>query len=110
MCNVCEENYFLMPYNVEEYKVYFDKVGKDCKIIRIVMPEPTETPLCFEVYMIFDNQCTNGMYFTVERGESVKMRFLCAWNSEGGHGNYGECNKDTGAIKKRIAQVFGVEK
>ena len=110
MCDICEENCFLMPYNAEEYRVYFHKASEDCKIIRIVMPEPAETPLCYEVYLIFNNQCTDGMYFTVERGPDRKTRYLCAWDVEGGHNFFGSCTRDSGAIKKRIAQIFGVEK
>lgn len=107
MSDACKENHFIMPYQVEQYKVHHHKVSEDCSIIRIVMPEPTIELLCFEIYFVYDSACGKGTYFTIERGARSKDRFLCAWNSEGRHLNYGTCNKDVGAIEKRIVEAVG---
>ena len=110
MYDICEENHFIMPYEANGYKIFNRKVADNVNIIRIIMPEPDSTPLCYQVYLAFDDACSKGTYFTVERGSNSKERFLCSWDTKGGHHNYGTCTKDTGAVEKRIVEVFSDKK
>lgn len=35
-------------------------------MIKALLPSPEETPLCFEVYFMFDEELNKMHYFTVE--------------------------------------------
>lgn len=70
------------------------------------MPNPQRELLCFQVYLVFSKDYRRRRYFTVERGTSSEVRFLCSWEPDGGHSDYGQCILDTAEIEKRIDEIF----
>lgn len=103
---LCEEVGQEMKYTGEQYKVYRCKTEEEYTMICIEMPEPEVEPLCHQVYLVFSDDYQSKRYFTVERGSSLQERFLCSWDQNQSHGNYGETYEDISRTEKKIAEIF----
>ncbi len=92
----------------EQYKVSICKQNKEYSMIRIDMPKPQRELLCYQVYLVFSSDLRHRRYFTVERGASAEVRFLCSWKpgEAGGHCNYGRCSADKSETENRIVEIF----
>lgn len=89
-----------------QYKVS-TRCYEGCSMIRIDMPKPERELLCYQVYLVFSRDFRRRGYFTVERGASSEVRFLCSWMRKTDvHCNYGYCSSDASEIEKRIVEIF----
>lgn len=75
----------------EQYRVFACKCDNEYSMIRIDMPKPQEELLCYQIYLVFGCDFRRRGYFTVERGASQKVRYLCSWElgESERHCNYG---------------------
>ena len=83
------------PYQVEDFKVSVKKIGDNILCVTIKFPEPEEPPLCYCAHIIFDFNLDKICYFTVENGidrQNQSTQFLCSWDENETHQNYGCCN------------------
>lgn len=80
------------PYKEEDFGAEPIRVTDDVLVLKLIFPEPENTPLCHCVYLFFDEGFEKQDYFCVEKGE--KTPFLCSWDSNGCHQNYGSCTFD----------------
>lgn len=108
----CERRNIEFTYKKEDFKIYPKTVdGKD--IVRIVMPLPKKENDCFEINLVtsryeFDDDTEDLItpyYFTVERGHSSKIRYLCEWDENGDHYNHGECSASISETLKAILEL-----
>ena len=54
------------------------------------MPEPDGNTLCYRVYMIYNAETGTAGYYTVESDTfSPDTAFICSWDANGTHYNYG---------------------
>lgn len=99
----CKMNHIKNPYLESQYKA--EKVniaGSELRLWKISMPPAKDIPLCYRIYLVFDNDPNKMGYYTAERGESNKI-FLCGWSRIGAHMNFGFAPKTpTGEIKKFV--------
>lgn len=106
MKDLCKIEGVEMKYGRSKYKVFHHKTDRNRSVIRIVMPEP-ESPLnCYEIFLIYSDDFQHKRYFTVEKAEGIKERFLCSWDETSGHYNHGLCGKDTNKTEKDIIKIF----
>lgn len=106
MSVLCEESGAVMKYTREQYKIYRCNIEKEYTMIRIEMPRPEGEPMCYEVYLVFSDDYQSKKYFTVEMGSSVQERFLCSWDQNQSHCNYGVVYEDTDRTERKIADIF----
>ena len=106
MSVLCEEAGVEMKYTREQYTLYHCGTEKEYTMIRMEMPIPEREPMCYEVYLVFGDDYQNKKYFTVEMGSSVHERFLCSWDQDQSHCNYGEAYEDTARTERKIADIF----
>ena len=103
---LCEDAGQEMQYTREQYKVYRCRTQKEYTMICIEMPKPEVELLCYQVYLVFSHDYQNKGYYTVERGSSFRERFLCFWDQDQFHGNYGKTYEDTSRTERKIAEIF----
>ena len=103
---LCEDTEQEMRYTREQYKVYRCNTKKEYIMIYIEMPKPEIELLCYQVYLVLSDDYQNKGYYTVERGSSLQERFLCSWDQDQFHSNYGETYEDTSRIERKIAEIF----
>ena len=89
--SIYNQEKFPMPYNQNQYNVKAYKVIEDIHMVILTMPTPEEIPECYKMYLIFDDKFQRMNYFTVEKSLDNKT-FLCGWDKNGNHHNYGELN------------------
>lgn len=77
------------PYTLEEFKVEKVQISENVRCIKVAMPAPEETPLCYNIYMFYHTDFSKAMYFTVEKGKFGNISFLCGWNNMQAHLNFG---------------------
>lgn len=105
MRDVCQELEVECAYQSSDYTVELLQIREDYYAIRVTMPQPSEVPQCFRIYMVFNQACSQQAYFTVEYGEAGQ-RFMCGWNTVGEHVNYGNCPDSIEAEQKFVQQLF----
>lgn len=93
-----------------QYKVIVCEKCEEYSMIRIDMPEPEREMLCSRVYLVYSGDYRRRKYFTVERGVSPEVKFLCSWEPDGNHCNYGQHNMNMSETEKRIVEIFGNSK
>lgn len=81
------------PYSEEDFDAYPIKISDEVIVLCVNMPEPEEEPLCHCMYMIFNSDFDKLRYFTIERAgnDSTNYPFVCAWDADGNHLNFGRC-------------------
>lgn len=88
------------------FKVSKRTIDDRCAIVRIDMPNPDGQALCYYVYLIWSGDYESRGYFTVERGASPKVRYLCSWTEGRQHCNHGKCSPHAAGVEKKIANLF----
>lgn len=59
-------------------------------VIMLSLPAPEDSPLCSRVYLCWNPETGKAGYYTVELDNLFgETWFLCGWNAEGIHENYG---------------------
>ena len=69
--------------------------------VHIVLPKCAEEPDCSDIFLV--SSPTETCYYTVEtgpvpRGKTKPVCFLCAWDAEGNHSNFGSFNSRDQAL------------
>lgn len=71
---------------------------------RIICPIPEKEPQCYYIYMLFTYDLKRFYYFTMEKGGLFDSGpFLCGWDPDGKHRNFGGCEQD---IEKGLDRAF----
>ncbi|MBQ1827320.1 MAG: hypothetical protein II126_05045 [Erysipelotrichaceae bacterium] len=81
-----------MPYKPEDFNGLNFQPDENTVVYMLKLPDPTEVPLCYRMYMFRDLQTGQTACYTIEKGTDIdgsELRFLCEWNNEGKHINYG---------------------
>ncbi|MCW6659011.1 hypothetical protein NHG25_00770 [Aerococcaceae bacterium NML191292] len=93
-----------VPYQAADYQAEMIKLTPDLYAVRIRMPQPEYVPHCHRVYLLFNADFTQKAYFTIELG--LDGDFICGWNEEGCHFNYGNAPQDLAEELAQITQYF----
>lgn len=93
----------------EQFGVKTGRLSEKLMLARIVFPTPQTAPLCYYAYLIFDAEFEKAKYFTLERGASEEEMFLCEWNKNGEHINYGTVAFHEEKIIKRCVAICSAE-
>lgn len=86
------------PYTTEQFAVETAKITEEIAMVKILLPEPEEEPLCYCCYLFFDQGFEKPGFFSIEKGNNIVNKneamepFVCAWTAEGGHVNHGNCS------------------
>lgn len=102
-----------VPFEAEDFDVTFSELSDSISVCKVTFPEPEETALCYCVYMLYDTDFANLMYFTVEKSEDLssifgkdlglgESYFLCGWSKEGAHLNFGTFDSIDKAYDKAL--------
>lgn len=105
MGEICEKEHVRMPYTADMYSFELYGISEDVMLLRQSMPEPSDEPLCFRVYFMFDRQFEKMGYYTVEKGQGDDL-YLCGWDAEGNHANYGGCPDGERPETDRIIDIY----
>lgn len=99
-----EEN----PYSKEDFSTEIFKLSADTYALKLVFPEPLTEPLCYYSLIIFKKDFSEYMYFCLEKGGifSDNAPFLCRWNEEKAHLNYGTCEYNEKEFILRCCDIF----
>lgn len=79
------------PYSKEDFKVETAKMAEEVMVVKMIFPKPEKEPLCYSSYLFFDKEFKKVSYFCIERGDEEKCPFVCSWEPNGEHNNYGNC-------------------
>lgn len=83
-----EENY-TCPYETSDFKFIPVKLDDEKYCLRINLPEPEVSPLCRSIFITHNKNFGNRRYFTLETGTKPGEEFLCEWDKDKKHINYG---------------------
>lgn len=94
------------PYGEQPIKI--DPFRIDHVIVaHITFPEPEEEPLCYEGYALYDSKTDQAGYYCIEKGGVFgDAPYLCGWNKEGLHSNYGLCPDNQEELFVNILRLF----
>lgn len=93
MRKLCEEQNFVMPYEIADFGVEIEQ-DKDSmrELIRVKMPKPIQVNNCLEI--VISVTLIRLRYFTVELGMEGTNLFICEWvlgeDGKPQHNNYKE--------------------
>ena len=96
------------PYTEDMFGVDVMQYDQRVYIIKISFPKPEKKLSCYSGYMLFDKKCNKQMYFCVEKGEDDD--FLCGWDSENRHYNYGKCDCRGREALNRCLRIYFKDK
>lgn len=93
-------------YDADAYKVQMFEISDKIACVRILCPQPEVEPQCLWIYMLFRYSLRKRFYFTVEKGGLFESGpFLCGWDRNQKHINYGECEEH---IEKALDQAIAI--
>lgn len=104
---ICDDAGIDMPYKPEDYSVATGKLEEGFFAMVIGFPQPEEVPLCYRDIIIFDNECKDIGFFTIERGMDQDFMGGHVMNRDGQkmHMNYGDVPKTyEGELNKAILE------
>ena len=115
-CNVHRELFeqfeLAFPYSEEDYNIQPVKQEDGTLLLLFVPPAPEETPLCYCIILIFDPDFKKLAYYTLEKSGSPSRRapgaYLCGWNAEECHMNYGPFDVEPKKALHRCLQIYAV--
>lgn len=93
------------PFTKEQFGLKVGRLSEKLMLVRIVFPTPETAPLCYYAFLIFDESFEKACFFTLERGADEKEMFLCSWNRDGQHTNYGTVGFNEEQIIKRCIAI-----
>ena len=100
------------PYTEDQFGIEASKLTDDVMVLKIILPEPEDEPLCYCCYLFFDKEFENPRYFTIEKGNDITGKrgdtipFVCSWTADGTHINHGNCSLDNKADLIRCAELY----
>ncbi len=108
MNRLLEQEGIANPYRAEQFQATFVSVNESVMALRLTLPEPEDEPLCYELVMIFDRNYTRTGFYTIEKGSGVGVErmFLCGWDRDWSHQNYGSCAPDREQAFRRILEIY----
>ena len=95
---VYENNNEECPFKEEDFGGFH--VRMDVKTVAVVLrfPKPEEVPMCYCSFIFLDAETKRIGYYTLEKGKDPiserDMQFLCGWDKEGNHQQYGSVYTD----------------
>ena len=108
MSTQCTEEGAENVYGPGDFDATPVKIAEDKLALIIRFPEPIGEPLCYYAVLLFDPTFKKKAYYCVEMadpfGESDP--FLCGWDENGRHLNFGKCKNDMNDILGRCASMF----
>lgn len=88
-----EDNLVEFPYQENDFGGFRIRVDADTVMVMLRFPQPEAVPLCYRMYMYVDTNSNRIACYTVERGmdpyNNCTLYFLCGWDENGVHRNYG---------------------
>ena len=99
---------YLCPYDADDFEVNYRTYIQDrdsCLVVRVEMPEPEDVRLCRAVFFVYGDHGSVELYFTSEFTEEGTY-FLCAWDEEGAHFNFGDAPCDDSDEMDKVASLF----
>ena len=81
------------PYKEDDFSGFHTRLDVDTVAVVLRFPAPEEVPLCFCSLIYLDTNDNRIGYYTMEKGKDPitgeEMQFLCGWDNEGNHRQYG---------------------
>lgn len=108
MSDLCQREGLEMPYPEEDYQFTLYPVAENVLGGVLTLPEPEEEPLCYRVYFVFNKEFDRLAYYTLEKGQEEEY-FLCGWDAEKTHSNYGSVDLDEEQIRAKIRKLYLAE-
>lgn len=97
LCDILKKEGLENPYRGEDFeteRICADSsVDEKITVLKLTLSEPEDAPLCYRIYMIYNDGFTHVGYFTVEKGNGPvadDRHFLCSWDLQM-HLNHGCC-------------------
>ena len=97
------------PYSPDDFKAEPVKIDENNYAIQITLPEPFTEPLSYFHYIFFDIDFKKTAYFCLEKGNDFfgkEEPFLCGWDSDHNHLNFGNCPLDEKIAFLRCLELF----
>ena len=86
------------PYKEDDFSGFHSRLDVDTVVVLMRFPAPEEVPLCHCALIFLDAATKRIGYYTLEKGKDPitekDMQFLCGWDSEGKHQQYGSIYTD----------------
>ena len=87
---LADDNGVAYPYHIGDFDEHWYDMDDGSTILQVVMPQPTETPQCYRLYMVYNGSAGVAAYYTVEYENLLgEAAFLCGWDAGRTHINYG---------------------
>ena len=87
---LADENGVAYPYQESDFVDRWYDLGNGATMLQVTMPEPEVSAQCYRIYMVYDPNENLAGYFTVEYDNMLgESAFLCGWDAEHTHMNYG---------------------
>jgi len=100
------------PYTEDQFGIETAKITEDVMMLKIILPEPEDEPLCYCCYLFFDKEFEKPGFFSIERGNDIVSKtnktipFVCSWTAEGGHNNHGNCSLEDNADFIKCTDIY----
>ena len=86
------------PYREDDFSGFSTRLDVDTFVIVLRLPKPEEVPMCYCALLYMDLNTKRIAYYTMEKGKDPiderEIQFLCGWDKEGNHNNYGSAYTD----------------
>lgn len=82
------------PYSEDDFSFDIFKIKDELVVCVVNFPEPTEPPLSYCSYMVFDLDFKRTSFFCIECGigeTEENLPFIGGWDKSGKHLNFGHC-------------------
>ena len=103
---IYEKQQIEFPFTVDDFSGLHGRLDADTVFSLLRFPQPTEVPLCYCALIFLDTKTNRTAYYTMERGmdptDGREIQFLCGWDKEGKHQQYGSVYKE----KASLADIF----
>ena len=101
--SLADENGVAYDYSDEDFAQALYASADGTLLLQLDLPQPENTPDCYRIYMLYDPDTQAAAYYTLEYDAMAvelggpqdalsESAFLCGWDAEGTHGNYGGVN------------------
>ena len=102
--SLADENGVVYDYAAEDFAQALYASDDGTLLLRLDLPQPENTPDCYRIYMLYNPETQAAAYYTLEydalavglgggsQSELSESAFLCGWDADGTHRNYGGVN------------------